>query len=291
MDRSTLIGLAGGFGLISLAILSQGNFLAFVSIASFLIVMGGVLAATLINYSANHITETYSILKQTLTSTRSNLTDYVEMMIMFARRARRNGLLVLDDDVGYVEDDYLRNGLELAIDGISEENLQQVLDDEIASIERQQDQGVKVLESMGGYSPAFGMIGTIIGLVLMLQNLEDPETLGAGLSIALITTFYGTTMANLVFTPLAGKLQERSEKLVVEKSMLRAGIVSLANGENPRIMEKKMLSFVEPEERAEYLRIHGSKGYSQQQEEKLYNHWVNQQKDKWENVLSNLETG
>lgn len=277
--------------MIFLAIVSQGNFFAFVSIASFLIVTGGVFSATLINYSFQHITETFTILKQTLTNKRSDMTEYIEMMTMFARRARRNGLLVLDDDVGYVEDDYLRSGLELAIDGISDENLQQILDDEIESLERRQEQGVKVLESMGGYSPAFGMIGTIIGLVLMLQSLEDPESLGVGLSIALITTLYGTTMANLVFTPLAGKLQERAEQLVIEKTMLRVGIVSLANGENPRIMEKKMLSYIKPDERAEYLRIHGSKGFSQQQEEKMYNNWVNQQKDKWENVLSGLETG
>ena len=291
MDRSTLSGLLIGFGLISLAILSQGNFIAFISIASLLIVMGGVFAATLVNYNYKDIVDSYYSLKHALTTDKSSMTEHVEMMIMFARRARRNGLLVLDDDVGYVEDEYLRNGLELAVDGISEENLRQILDDEIASLEKRQEKGVKVLESMGGYSPAFGMIGTIIGLVLMLQNLEDPQTLGAGLSIALITTFYGTTFANLVFTPLAGKLQQRTEEVVNEKSMLRSGIMSLANGENPRIMEKKMLSFVNPEDRAEYLRIHGTKGYTQQQEEKLYNHWVNQQKDKWENVLSNLETG
>lgn len=288
MDRSTIIGLTAGFGLIFLAVVTQGNILAFISIASLVIVLGGVLSATIVAHSIEDLIDSIKIVFSSLKEIEKEPGDTIEMMVMFSRRARRNGLLVLDDDVIYVEDDYLRNGLELAIDGISEENLVQILDDEIKGLQRRQDVSVNVLESMAQYSPAFGMIGTIIGLVLMLQNLTDPETLGTGLSIALITTLYGTMFANLIFGPLANKMLKISEQELAEKEMLRAGITALANGENPRIMEKKMLSYVTPEQRAEYIRLNGERSYNQKQEEKLYNHWINNQKDKWENVLSNL---
>ena len=213
------------------------------------------------------------------------------MATIFARRARRNGLLVLDDDVQYIEDSFLRNGLELAIDGITEENLQSILDAEVDAMEERHQKGIRVFESMAAYAPAFGMIGTLIGLILMLRNLDDSAGIGQGLAVALVTTFYGTILANLVFSPLAGKLSELSVKELNEKRMMRAGIMSLANGENPRILEKKMLTHVSPSERAEYIRIYGERGYSQQQEEKLYNHWLNQQREKWEGVLSGIQPG
>jgi chemotaxis protein MotA len=148
-----------------------------------------------------------------------------------------------------------------------------------------------MLQSMATYAPAFGMIGTLIGLILMLGNLDESGDIGAGLSIALITTLYGTIFANLIFAPLSGKLEELSVKEINEKEMLKTAIISLSNGENPRILEKKMLTYVTPENRKEYARMYGDRGYSKQQEEKLYSHWLNQQKDKWENTLTDLQAG
>lgn len=288
MGRTTLIGLGAGFGLIALAILVQGGLSAFLSFESLIIVAGGVIAATLVNYSVDDMLTTYKAVQESLTRPEFDFSNHVELMTMFSRRARRQGLLTIDEDVRFIEDRYLRNGLELAIDGIPEDNLINILDDELKAMERRQDVSVRVLNSMGTYAPAFGMIGTLIGLVLMLRNLDNPAGIGPGLSIALITTFYGAILANLVFIPLAGKLQELSEKEKNEKEMMRVGILSLADGENPRIMEKKMLSYVSPEERAQYMRIHGERGVTQKQEEQMYNHWVNEQKEKWENVITQI---
>lgn len=288
MERSTVIGLAAGFGLIAIAILVQGGLTSFISIESLLIVVGGVLAATMVNYSIEDMITAQEAVRAVMNKNEVDLTNDIELLTMFSRRARRQGLLTLDDDVRYVEDEYLKNGLELTIDGIPEENLINILDDEIKSLERRHDTSINVLDSMGTYSPAFGMIGTLIGLILMLRNLENPEGIGPGLAIALITTFYGTILANLVFVPLSGKLQKFSKKEKNEKEMLKTGILSLANGENPRIMEKKMLSFVDPEDRARYIRLHGDRGYSQKQEQQMYNHWISEQKEKWENVVSSI---
>jgi chemotaxis protein MotA len=288
MERSTIIGLVSGFALIAIAILVQGGLTTFMSVESLLIVIGGVFAATLVNYSVEDITTSYQAVQAILRHDKVDMTDDIELLTMFSRRARRQGLLTLDDDVRYVEDKYLKNGLELVIDGIPEENLVQILEDEIKSMERRHDVSINVLDSMGTYSPAFGMIGTLIGLVLMLRNLDNPEGIGPGLAIALITTFYGTILSNLVFIPLSGKMSKISEQERNEKEMMRTGLLALANGENPRIMEKKMLSYVTPEERARYIRIHGDRGFSKKQEQQMYNHWVAEQKEKWENVVSNM---
>ena len=291
MQRTTVIGLSVGFGLIGLAIIVQGGLSAFLSLEALLIVLGGVSAAILVNYSVKDLMNTQEAVRVLFRPGAVDLTSDVELMTMLSRRARREGLLALDDDVRFLEDKFLKNGLELAIDGIPEENLISILDDEVKSLERRHQTGIKVLGSMGSYAPAFGMIGTLIGLILMLRNLNNPEGIGPGLSIALVTTFYGTVLSNLVFTPMSGKLEELSEKEVNQKEMLRTAIISISNGENPKIMEKKMLTYVHPEERAEYLRIHGDHNYTRKQDEQLYNHWLNQQKEKWDNVLTNLQTG
>jgi chemotaxis protein MotA len=291
MDRSTTIGLASGFGLIILGILTEGSILAFWSFSSLLIVIGGVLASTLVNFPMDDVFRASDAVRVAFEGRKFDLLARIEMFTMFARRARRNGLLVLDQDIQFIDDRFLKQAMELAIDGTSEENLRHILEAEIKNLQRRHETGIRVLEKMSAYSPAFGMIGTLIGLIIMLGNLDDPSAVGPGMAVALITTFYGSILANLVFTPLAGKLAEYSDKETNEKEMAKQGIISLANGENPRIMERKMLSFVTPKERAEYFRVYGDKAFTAQQEEKVYDHWLSQQKEKWESVISTIPNG
>lgn len=291
MDKSTSIGIISGFALIAFGILIEGSLLAFWSFSSLVIVLGGVIASALVNFTVEDVARTFDASKVAFEGRKFDLLSRIEMFTMFARRARRNGLLVLDQDIQFLEDRFLKQGLELAIDGTSEENLRHILEAEILSLQRRHETAIRVLEKMSAYSPAYGMIGTLIGLILMLGNLEDPNAIGPGMAVALITTFYGSIFANVVFTPLAGKLNEYSEKELNEKEMAKQGMISLANGENPRIMERKMLTFVTPRERAEYYRMYGDKAYTQQQEEKVYEHWLGQQKEKWESVISTIPNG
>jgi len=165
------------------------------------------------------------------------------------------------------------------------------LNDEIKSSERQTEVSVNVMMSMSNYAPAFGMIGTVIGMVLMLQNIEDPQQLGAGLSVALLTTLYGTVLANMVLVPLAGKLEYLSELDNNRKEMFRTGILSMIDGENPRIMEKKMLIHVDPHERAEYVKYHENMRISKERDEKFYKLWIEQQNNGWDDLKEILETG
>ena len=144
---------------------------------------------------------------------------------------------------------------------------------------------------MAEYSPAFGMIGTVIGLILMLQNIQDPESLGAGLAVALLTTLYGTIFANMIFMPLSGKLNHLGDQQLIRKQMFESAIISIIDEENPRIMENKMLNFVSPSERAEYMAYYEKETFDTKRENKLYANWKELQFKSWPNLKMHLETG
>jgi chemotaxis protein MotA len=291
LDRSTILGFLLGTGLIIFAIVSQGSLVTFVSLASFFIVTGGVVAATMINYSLENIKDSFQTITRMMGSQEVDLRTDMELLSLFSRRVRTEGLLVLDSDIKHVETHFLKNALQLAVDGFKKESLDSILKDEIKSSERQTEVSVNVMMSMSNYAPAFGMIGTVIGMVLMLQNIEDPQQLGAGLSVALLTTLYGTVLANMVLVPLAGKLEYLSELDNNRKEMFRTGILSMIDGENPRIMEKKMLIHVDPHDRAEYVKYHENIRISKERDEKFYKLWIEQQNNGWDDLKEILETG
>lgn len=286
-----MIGFVLGFGLVLGSILVEGSLMLFASFSSLLIVAGGIFAATLINYSMKNIKISFEKTLKLMKITNVDLRTDMEVLSLFARRVRTKGLLVLDDDIQHLEDEYLKNGLQLAIDGFKVESLERILTDEISSQDKQAEISMNVLNSMSGYAPAFGMIGTVIGMVLMLQNISDPEALGAGLSVALLTTLYGSIFSNMVFTPLAGKLEFLNELDINRKQLFKVAILSMVEKENPRIMEKKMLVFIEPKDRAEYLKHHEELKIIKQRDEKFYELWKDQQTQEWENLKKILEPG
>lgn len=286
-----MIGFVLGFGLVLGSILVEGSLMLFASFSSLLIVAGGIFAATLINYSMKNIKISFEKTLKLMKITNVDLRTDMEVLSLFARRVRTKGLLVLDDDIQHLEDEYLKNGLQLAIDGFKVDSLERILTDEISSQDKQAEISMNVLNSMSGYAPAFGMIGTVIGMVLMLQNISDPEALGAGLSVALLTTLYGSIFSNMVFTPLAGKLEFLNELDINRKQLFKVAILSMVEKENPRIMEKKMLVFIEPKDRAEYLKHHEELKIIKQRDEKFYELWKDQQTQEWENLKKILEPG
>ncbi|MFO7845606.1 MAG: MotA/TolQ/ExbB proton channel family protein [Balneolaceae bacterium] len=291
LDRSTIIGFIGGFTLVVLAITTQGSLLIFASLSSILIVGGGIIAATMVNYSFDNIKSSFAAITSMMGAKEVDLRTDMELLSMFARRVRTEGILVLDSDIQHIENAYLKNGLQLAVDGFKKESLDSILRDEIKSRERQVETSINVMYSMADYAPAFGMIGTVIGMVLMLQNISDPESLGQGLSVALLTTLYGTIVANMLLGPLAGKLEYLSELDINRKEMFRTGILSIVEGENPRIMEKKMLIYIHPKSRAEYIKYHEGVRISKERDEKFYKLWIEQQSKEWDDLKTVLETG
>lgn len=280
-----------GFTLIIGAIVLQGDLGLFISVSSFIIVSGGIVAATMVNFSLENIKDSFTAISNLNKVQDVDLRTDMELMTMFARRVRNDGLLVLDADIVHVKNTFLANSLRLAVDGFKKESLDSILNDEIKSAERQSETSVNVMYAMASYAPAFGMIGTVIGMILMLQNIDDPASLGAGLSVALITTLYGTLFANMIFGPLAGKLEYLSEIDQNRKEMIRSGIISMVEGENPRIMEKKMLIHLDPSSRAKYTKYHEDLRISKERDEKFYKLWVEQQNNEWDDLTKILETG
>lgn len=280
-----------GVVLVVLAIVTQGSLVIFISFSSALIIGGGIISATMVNYSFEDIRTSFTAILGMMGAKDVDLRTDMELLSMFARRVRTDGILVLDSDIQHIEDQYLKTGLQLAVDGFKMESLDSILRDEIKSREREVDISINVMYSMAESAPAFGMIGTVIGMILMLQNISDPEALGAGLSVALLTTLYGAIVANMVMGPLAGKLGYLSELDINRKQMFRTGILSIVKGENPRIMEKKMLIHIDPKSRTEYIKYHEGARISKERDEKFYKLWIEQQNKEWDDLKAILEAG
>ena len=245
MDLATVAGVAGGLAVIIMAI-GPSKVAIFVSVPSFMIVVGGALAAILVNYPLGDIGTMINVLKKTLMYKVPNPKEVIPMLVDFASKARRDGILVLQSATGDVEDPFMSRGIQLAIDGAEPQMILKILETEVEYIKERHRIGAEMLTNFGMFLPAFGMIGTLVGLVLMLQTLDDPSTIGPSMAIALITTFYGALLANLVFLPMAGKLKKRSADEALVKELMTEGIISIASGDNPRLMEQKLHAFLLP---------------------------------------------
>jgi chemotaxis protein MotA len=246
VDLSTVVGLILAFGLVAAAVISGGNLMDFVDTPSVLIVIGGTFATTLVNFPLPTVLGIGGVVKNAFFNTSLSPLDTVSTLVSFAERARREGILALEGSMDEIEDDFIRSGLRLAVDGVEPELIKDILQTELAFIEDRHRTGQSILTYMGSASPAMGMIGTLVGLVQMLGNLEDASTIGPSMAIALLTTLYGAMMANLAFIPLAGKLKARSSDEILLKEVAIEGVMSIQAGDNPRILEQKLLAFLAP---------------------------------------------
>jgi chemotaxis protein MotA len=246
VDIATIVGLAVAFGLIVWSILLGGSLSGFIDMPSVAVVVGGTMGALLINYPLPRIIGLAGIFKKAFFFTLDDPDEVIGKMVRYAERARREGMLALEEDSENETDDFLRKGLRLAVDGTDPQLLEKILQTDVEQIENRHSEGAKILNAGGTYAPAFGMIGTLIGLVNMLSNLSDPTQIGAGMATALITTFYGAVLANAMFLPMSGKLESRSKEEMMIKGMVIDGIMAIQSGDSPRIVEEKLKSFLSP---------------------------------------------
>ena len=246
MDLTTVIGLVAGVSVIILGIMQGGDILSFFDAASVFIVGGGTLSAIIVAYPINELVGVIAVVKKTIFSKTQPTTETIATLVSFAERARREGILALERHMEEIEDEFLSKGIQLAVDGTEPELMRSILATELDYLEKRHASGAGILGTGGALAPAFGMVGTLIGLVLMLQTMQDPSTIGPKMAVALITTFYGAVLANLVFIPLTNKLKRRSEEEVLIKELMIEGILSIQSGDNPRIVEQKLTSFISP---------------------------------------------
>lgn len=250
MDLATILGILVSFGLLIWAMFMGGNPIIFLNLPSAFIVLGGTFGATLINYPLGNVFGVFRVLKNAFFTRQHDPVQIIDAFLGYAQRARREGILAIEPIIRNIEDDYLRKGLQLTVDGLEPSVIQEIMETEIAFLEERHERGAEVLTMMGTFAPAMGLIGTVIGLVQMLKSMNDPSTIGPAMAVALMTTFYGVTLANLVFNPMAGKLRTRSREEVLVREMILEGLLAISRGENPRILVEKMNSFIAPKMRS-----------------------------------------
>lgn len=249
MDLATIIGIFLAFGLVISAIMMGSSLFVFVSIPSALIVVGGTLGATLINYPLGHIVGVVGVVKNAFFTKLEGPSETIGKFLEYANRARKEGILSLEPLLKEIDDEYLRKAMQLTVDGVEPQMIQEIMQTEIDYLQERHETGADIFAAMGTYAPALGMIGTVIGLVQMLQSMDDPGSIGPAMAVALITTFYGAVLANLVFNPISGKLRTRSKEEILLRELALEGILSISKGENPRIIEEKLNGFLPPKMR------------------------------------------
>lgn len=245
MDILSITGLIVGFGAILTGMTLEGGEIdSLLNLPAFIIVFGGTIGAALLQSPIKTVKKSLSMLPWIFNSPRRDLAMQSEKIVSFAMHARKNGLLGLEPQIDTEEDEFIKLGLQLLVDGCQPAIMRDILEVELSEIESNELQAAKFFESMGGYAPTIGIIGAVLGLIHVMQNLASPASLGAGIATAFVATVYGVGSANLIFLPIAGKLKAHIAALSQAHEMLIDGFNAIAMGENPRLIEIKLNSYV-----------------------------------------------
>lgn len=247
MDKATLFGIFGALGIIVLAnILEGGNPMSLFSLPAMLLVIGGTIGAAVAGGTMSDTKAAIAGAKRAFTWKPQPAGDLVPVIVQLAGKARREGLLTLEDAVGDVDDDFLKRGISLAVDGTDPEELREIMECELLAKKASDKSAGKFFVDMGGYSPTIGIIGTVIGLVHVLGNLSTPESLGHLIAGAFVATLWGVMSANVMWLPMGNKLKRLSEIECAQMELVIAGIINIQAGANPRLVAQKLRSLLPP---------------------------------------------
>jgi len=246
LDIATIIGVISGFALVFIAIFIGGGAGTFVNLPSIMITFGGTFAATLINYPLSDILKTIRVLKKAFKKFELEPHNKINEIVRLAQKARKNGLLAIEEDAKKTGDEFLYRGIKLLADGVDIKEVEDTMRQELSEMEERHRRGQSIFRTMGKFAPAFGMLGTLIGLIQMLRFIETPSQIGPGMAVALVTTFYGLLIANLICLPIAGKLEVLSEEESLLKRIVIEGIKAIHAGETPHVIEEKLKAFLTP---------------------------------------------
>jgi len=248
MDVSTLVGVLAAFVLVFVVqALEGGSAASIILIPSMLLVFGGAFCAGMAGGVLKDALGTGKLLKKAFLAKVTPPSTLVDDIVKLAERARREGLLALEDAVKTVEHPFLKRGLQLAIDGTDPEELHDILHAEVAAKKKADKSGTKIFENMGGYAPTIGIIGTVMGLVHVLENLDKPETLGHSIAAAFVATLWGVLSANVLFLPVAARLTRLSGIEADEMDLVIDGVMAIQAGSNPRLVAQKLRSLLPPD--------------------------------------------
>lgn len=252
MDIASLVGVLLALGLIvaAIAIAPGSSFAAFLDYPSMMVVIGGALAAAMISFPLKNFLGVIGVVKKVFLNRVDHVPTLIETVVSLAETARRDGLLALEGRLDDIDNSFIVLGIQMAVDGTRPEVIEDVLRTELDAVATRHRDGKAVLDQMGRFAPAFGMIGTLMGLIIMLGNMSDPSSIGAGMAVALITTLYGAIVSNVFFLPFAEKLGFISKQELLAMEIIIRGIMAIQSGDNPRIIEQKLNTFVPPKLRA-----------------------------------------
>ncbi|HWI62407.1 MAG TPA: MotA/TolQ/ExbB proton channel family protein [Symbiobacteriaceae bacterium] len=249
MDLATIIGAAAGVAVIALAMVRGGALMDFIDLNALAVTVGGTLAATLMHYPLPRLKAGLKALRTCLRRSRADETArMIDTLTGYAESARREGVLALEQEAELAEDRFLRKALQLLVDGTDADELRAILEADLAGLEARNKQNAGLFESMAQVAPGFGMLGTLIGLIQMLRRMEGTAALGMTMATALLATFYGVLLANLVFQPLAGKLKVTGAEEVLRRELIMEGVLAIQAGDTPNLLEEKLNSFLPPEQ-------------------------------------------
>ena len=251
MDIATVSGISGGLIIIVAAFIIGGNdIMGLVNVPSVVVVIFGSFAGVM---ASGPLSKALGFTKYLNIALRvpvfQNKMELINQLVQFADNARKEGLLSLDDSLNEVEDDFLRGGLRLVVDGTDPDVIKRILYTNLDQVESRHEDGIGFFQKWAKLAPAFGMIGTLLGLIGMMANLEDTASIGPNMAVALVTTLYGSVFANLILSPIQFKLEDRHKEEMQIKEIMVQGILSIQSGDNPRILEDKLLTFLPPADR------------------------------------------
>ncbi|MCR5080269.1 MAG: motility protein A [Treponema sp.] len=250
MDIATLIGFVGGIAMVLLGVFSSGSSVGgIIDIPSVIIVVGGSYMALFVSSPINMVVGIWGVIKRDFKTYDYGEKNSVQNMVQLSEKARREGILALEEGLEDLDDAFLKEGLRLMVDGNDASAIRGILENEMAQTEARHMQWAGILNQWAGYAPGWGMLGTVIGLIGMLNNLEDKSSLGPNMAVALITTLYGSMLANWLFGPLATKLLAQNSREMNSKEMVLEGILSIQAGDNPRVLAQKLLTYLDPKTR------------------------------------------
>lgn len=244
MDITTIIGIVLAVGSLLLGFtIDGGSVIQLIIGSAALVVFGGTFGAVIVSFPLNRLKNVPGAVKMAFLNYKGKTSEIIDEIVDMASTARREGVLALEQRAQDHENEFLKNGLMMVVDGTDPELTRQILELEMDSLEKEHEANTKIFESAGGFAPTMGIIGTVMGLIHVLSNLSSPDTLGPAIATAFTATLYGVSSANVIYLPIASKIRGRSNEIMIEMELMLEGILALQAGENPTLIKKKLTSF------------------------------------------------
>lgn len=253
MDIGTIIGLVVVLAAVVIGIVVGGDPMALIDVVSIFIVLVGTLGAVIMGFPLSRMLKIHTVILKSFFSTPPDPVAIIKDLVKYAEVARREGILSLENMTADMKDPFIVRGIKMAVDGTDPELIKQIMDTELEAMMDRHSGGKAILDAVGKYAPAYGMIGTLLGLIFMLQSMDDPAAIGPGMAVALITTLYGAMLANMFTGPIGEKLVAKDAEEVMIKNIIISGVISIQSGDNPRVVQAKLATYLPPSLREQVL--------------------------------------